>query len=171
MLIAQTSHLFKEVSESSETTAALQADFLQSLAAHSQNLATAAPTPVPGSPLPNGALDASMSGGMNGNALPDHFDWFDAMGNFEPFPETVSPINRAMMPSAEVQSSWTAPASLLPHILEGTDLGNLDDAQWDQVRRLGPSGRSLFAPDMSCRSCQIGFSCPGRYKRCSLIVL
>ncbi|RSH92010.1 hypothetical protein EHS25_009381 [Saitozyma podzolica] len=133
MLIAQTSHLFKEVSESSETTAALQADFLQSLAAHSQNLATAAPTPVPGSPMRDGALGASMSGGMNGHVLPDHFDWFDAMGNFEPFPETVSPINRAMMPSAEVQSSWTAPASLLPHILEGTDLGNLDDAQWDQI--------------------------------------
>jgi hypothetical protein len=108
---------------------------------------------------------------MNGNVLPDHFDWFDAMGNFEPFPETVSPINKAMMPSAEIQSSWTAPASLLPHILEGTDLGNLDDAQWDQVGRLGASGVSLLGADMLHRSCQIGFSCPGRHKRCSLIVL
>nr|XP_018259519.1 uncharacterized protein I303_07587 [Kwoniella dejecticola CBS 10117]OBR81677.1 hypothetical protein I303_07587 [Kwoniella dejecticola CBS 10117] len=115
-LIAQTSSMFKQVSENTETTAALQADFLESLTAHTEQ-----------APAPN--VDFSMFQQAFDGAVPMPLldnDWLSD------FMHTANLFNEPNIVLGEEQPS-NQPNALLPQQLDGTDLANLSEVDWDPI--------------------------------------
>ncbi|WWC64963.1 uncharacterized protein I303_107577 [Kwoniella dejecticola CBS 10117] len=111
-----TSSMFKQVSENTETTAALQADFLESLTAHTEQ-----------APAPN--VDFSMFQQAFDGAVPMPLldnDWLSD------FMHTANLFNEPNIVLGEEQPS-NQPNALLPQQLDGTDLANLSEVDWDPL--------------------------------------
>ncbi|WVQ70474.1 uncharacterized protein L199_008701 [Kwoniella botswanensis] len=115
-LIAQTSDLFKRFSENTETTAALQADFLQSLAHHADQV------------LPP-EFDLNLNQGIHNLTQESQMDsdWLSS------FMQVANFLSESTALPNEVQSV-NPPNALLPQELDGANLAELSEimAQWLQ---------------------------------------
>lgn len=112
LLISETSQLFKMVSENTETTSALQAEFLQSLTTQ----------PVPPIDLPS-----EMDGSTMFNTGPD---LNELLNSFEPDRDLDFSTFFELLPDP------AASMALLPHHLPQTNLATLGGTEWDQVSSL-----------------------------------
>nr|XP_019046765.1 hypothetical protein I302_05519 [Kwoniella bestiolae CBS 10118]OCF25695.1 hypothetical protein I302_05519 [Kwoniella bestiolae CBS 10118] len=117
-LIAQTSDMFKRFSENTETTAALQADFLQSLAHHTDQ---ALPSDVDLN-LIQGFQDPTQVSQVDNDWLSSFMQVANLLSESNGLPNGDHPVNSPNPPNA-----------LLPQELYGTNLAELSDVDWDPV--------------------------------------